>query len=1832
MTVGTDALDLRSQNKLDAQLKVWQDELLNLTRRNSLLYFKHSRSSSLEIVGRSTSEVFRRLDAPGWQFYLPSLTAPADDEPPSPPAAQPTDNELLVDGKSSAAIKVALRNLERKSSQSEIDTGLWTLYLGIGMMRWVDPADGKEAYSPIFLQPVRLITDGVASPFRLVRTDGDPVLNPALKLKLARDFGVDTDSVEAIDNDPDAVMTAIAKGVATQAEWRVDPRMVLATFTFHKAAMYQDLVDNADLINVNDHIRAMALGATAPGVDRLFFQPVDEREIDRLAPPEDLVSVRDADSTQRACIVAARDGRSFVMHGPPGTGKSQTIVNMIAEILQAGRSVLFVSEKVAALEVVHKRLEQANLSEFVLELHSSKATRKEFAAEMGRALEQRPAATSRFTKTQRAELLAARRSLNEYALAMNEQRLPLERSLHQVVGRITQLQALPQAPVTASDTKGLTPETLQTLLDAAGKLSRAWGPIERGDAFLWRAVESRAVSAARLRQVGDSLQTASSALRDLSSLLGEIEERLNLGLTKSLGDARLLGQLVSLVESNEGRQRVPVAWLVASPGEHVQVRIAELRATAQTHRFALEQAQLIGGRQFRSAPHTSARELKALIESLSADAVPVEACEKRNPWWIDAALSATGRAREVAERVVSASRYILQGFELRNQPTTRELCESLSELANYVGSPLAPEASWFDPVIHSRLGEAESTLTSLSAEYRSHRQALQDTFSERVLDQDLVALRARLRANSGLHRLGQTYRADKAVLASCSPSGQISKASLLRLDDAILWQELNSRLKAAEARHGSLLGLSYTGPATTDFDHLHRSIEMSKRVLHLAGDGPYSGLAKQLAAGATPSHELLQAANRLTNAMNEWATEVVPLFDAASLSLPSQDIGAVADWVGHVTVGLMRLKALVDNSNKAIGRTNSATDTSQLLDSLALLTRVDAHLAFAFTEDAETLGPRYTGHDSDFDAIASDLSWADAIRSSAPSQLEVPTARHLIDLGIPANQIIAKISAVEAAWQAIAEEFKSARAKELTAEFRSSLMVGEGLIGGLASTTHDIDEWARYTEARGVLIGSHLAEVVAFVEGQPVDPAKVTGIVERSILEGWVDSVIANDKRLHPLSSQERAHLAARFQELDRDLVRNAAASVIEACSAQRPTTLMGITGLIRREAEKKTRHKPIRLLLGETKEVALLLKPCFMMSPLSVSQFLPPDLRFDVVIFDEASQIKPADAANCIYRGRQLIVAGDQKQLPPSNFFDSQSNDDLDEYDEEDVDNFESLLDACRASGLTELPLRWHYRSQHESLITFSNREFYKGKLLTFPSATESADDLGVALIDAGGVYRRGGARDNPIEAQKVVERIVFHRQRHPHMTMGAVAFSSAQESAIVAEIDRQADNHPELVGLLTSDRLDGFFVKNLENVQGDERDIILLSVGYGPDENGRFTAQLGPLGKQGGERRLNVAVTRARRRLEIVSSVRASQFPNEINSAGVRHLQRYLDFAERGDIALSLDLDTGQQDTESPFEDEVLRVVREMGFEPIPQVGVAGFRIDIGAKHLSRPGAFILGIECDGAAYHSSRSARDRDRLRQEILEGLGWRIHRIWGPAWYQNRSGEETALRRALEAALEEAAPAKTTTRPVQVSVPIVTIASAVLDELPQWTEAYAVAKPRPATGRSFIDPKTRPEIWSVIVQIVEIERPIHIEVLRKRVINAFDISRSGSNVAAAYDEAFSEAIERNLVFCPSTEFVTTAAGRTAVRVPTADPDTNRRVDHVAPAERQRALWLAVLDAHRISKKDLIANVARLFGWKRVGSDIQAGLAADLTFLAESRLIQISDDDFVTGRQP
>lgn len=588
-----------------------------------------------------------------------------------------------------------------------------------------------------------------------------------------------------------------------------------------------------------------------------------------------------------------------------------------------------------------------------------------------------------------------------------------------------------------------------------------------------------------------------------------------------------------------------------------------------------------------------------------------------------------------------------------------------------------------------------------------------------------------------------------------------------------------------------------------------------------------------------------------------------------------------------------------------------------------------------------------------------------------------------------------------------------------------------------------IRAWCAWQNIRREALAIGLDPLVAQRESPDRDAVDLPALFERSFRRALLFASLEAKPALRQFFGHEHADRIARFRALDdrlaalaRDLIRARLAQAIPTDSPPSDIPKAEL-GLLKKEIGKKTRHLPVRQLLSRIPNLLPRLKPCVLMSPLSVAQYLEPSHQaFDVVIFDEASQIPVWDAIGAIARGRQLIVVGDPKQLPPTNFFNRTANDDEDDSTPEEHQDLESILDELMTHGLRHKRLQWHYRSRHEGLIAFSNRQYYENDLLTFPSP--EAGRGGVRLHHLPHArYDKGKSRTNRGEAEALVNDLVV-RLLAPSpapRSYGVVTFSQAQQKLVEDLLDQKRRDHPEIEPHFGDDPpVEGepVFVKNLESVQGDERDVILFSICYGPDESGRVSMNFGPLNRDGGERRLNVAVTRAKHEVLVYSGLRADQIDlTRTRARGVRDLKHFLDYADRGPRALtSATASTKSLPAPSEFEQLVAQRLRAAGHEVHHQVGCSGYRIDLAIVDPAHPGRYLLGLECDGPSYHRAATARDRDKLRQLILEGLGWKLHRIWSTDWWHDADAELTTLLATLPAP----APAPTPATPAAAAPP------------------------------------------------------------------------------------------------------------------------------------------------------------------------------------------------------
>lgn len=733
------------------------------------------------------------------------------------------------------------------------------------------------------------------------------------------------------------------------------------------------------------------------------------------------------------------------------------------------------------------------------------------------------------------------------------------------------------------------------------------------------------------------------------------------------------------------------------------------------------------------------------------------------------------------------------------------------------------------------------------------------------------------------------------------------------------------------------------------------------------------------------------------------------------------------------------------------------------------------------------------------------------------------------------------------------------------------------------------------------------------IDNGSIQPGKITDNLDSLRYNAVLTEAWRRHPELGEFQGTTYEELRARFAKLDHDRILMSRWEVAKAHFDNLPCAAAdsGQVGILRREINKKRRHIPIRRLLREAGQAIQKIKPVFMMSPLSIAQYLEPGaVEFDLLVIDEASQIQPVDALGAIARCKQLVVVGDQRQLPPTTFFGREMGESEDlHYDDQDADSagdVESILGLCESQGMATRMLTWHYRSKHESLIAVSNQRFYENKLFIVPSPMASGDSLGLKFrFVPDGRYDRGGSRTNRLEAIAIAEAVMRHAQCNAELSLGVVAFSSAQRDAILDEVEQRRRAEPKLEAFFMNGGPAPFFVKSLENVQGDERDVILISVGYGKDEDGKLSQNFGPLNREGGERRLNVLISRAAACCEVYSSIRACDIDlTRTPTAGVEALHHFLAYAESGTLQSAVDANPARD----VFEGHLANTLRSKGYEVVERVGVGGFHIDLGIRDPETPGRFLMGIECDGQQYRTSPWIRDRDRLRPQILELRGWKMHRVWIADWFQNPEQQTELILKAIKKARSQWNEIDRS----QSASPLSRTGSSVASRKstkPFWTRSTAdegsidSARAIDYTAADFVisDEElglmdlTDRQLQKAIRQIAIIEAPISVDEIGRRLLSLLGKGRMIATVRDRIDEAIgiladrgSVEVRKGFLYLPEQE-VFPVRNRRSTEI-----SQLRKLENIAPEEIRSALMQVIAEGIGTEAAETVASATRLLG--------------------------------------
>ena len=1084
------------------------------------------------------------------------------------------------------------------------------------------------------------------------------------------------------------------------------------------------------------------------------------------------------------------------------------------------------------------------------------------------------------------------------------------------------------------------------------------------------------------------------------------------------------------------------------------------------------------------------------------------------------------------------------------------------------------------------------------------------------------------------------------------------------------------------------------------------ALETSRRLLALLAEGPPEGSAVLL--GRTDAGAALARLEEAASRAEERSRLIASLAERFEPSILNLDVaGLLAAYRRHVNrFAPLRWLALRGPaaSLRALAkkRLPPASALVQVLEAAVRAVELGSSLDRETPFLAELIGAAARGAETSPSALRRLASFAARWRevaARAPAELRGPLSA-LPDLSAASGQVEPLGLELEKSLGDLRREL--ARVTESLVVDAAKAFAGQGgatrpdavldTVKAWLENLSALRPWTRFAAAEARVRASDLGPVADAVRQGTLAATEAAAAYERAFLERWIEATVEAATELRGFNGREHERCADAFRRSDRELIERGGPAIAALLARSRPATSASApatseVGILRREARKKTRHVSVRRLLSQIPNLLERLKPCLLMSPLSIAQYLPPSREpFDVVLFDEASQIPTHDAVGAIARGRQVIVVGDSKQLPPTAFFQVALDDEDLEADAEEpfrIEELESILDECVAAQLPSLLLRWHYRSRDERLIAFSNRNYYDDQLLTFPRPDEgkakeaepgSVHATGVHRVSVPGVFDRSKSRTNRVEAEAVV-RWVVDSLRDPHRrgrSIGIVTFNQPQQNLIEDLLDQARRKHPEIEPYFSDQAAEPVFVKNLENVQGDERDVILFSVTYAPDSAGRVWMGFGALNVEGGERRLNVAITRARFQLVVFTALDSSKIDlSRSRALGVAHLKAFLRYAE-GDVPAAR-AETGSEGKTSgltSFERAVIAGLEARGHRVDAEVGLSGYRLDVAARDPGPSGRHVLGIECDGAAYAAAPTARDRDRLRASVLAGLGWRLCRVWSLDWWQDPGRELDRIEKAIAQA--KAVPAAADASGANARLREVSTAPAEADEdrndtpgaargrrgsdrggdreselgkdpgaeepLPEEPAPPAEEKElglpayRPCALEERSTPwdsdssKGRAAAASLFVRVAEEEAPVHREVAIRRVGDSLGVARLTQALEARLEAALAQAVESGRLqrigdFLWSKR--TDPATWDAARGPGPGGEL-REPEHLAPEETGAAALLVIESAVALSREDLVRSAALLMGYRRLTSKVRLAFEKGIDLLASRGRCRIEGD--------
>lgn len=1555
----------------------------------------------------------------------------------------------------------------REEQTLEQEKGTSFLYLVLGFLNWKESDDSDIILkSPLFAVPVSInrTKENGTFVFDLQKGVDEIKINLSLKEKIKSNYNVEIPDINQGEN-PLNYFEKIQKCLdhfISNKGWYISTEVALSILDFSKLVMYRDL--DPKLWEPNHRLSEHPVIRSLIGFSDKSSEDDVETRIDSdnqkesiknlIDSAKNLKLVESADISQiKAIVDVLNTQQSYIIKGPPGTGKSQTITNLIAMALYEGKKVLFVSEKRAALEVVKSKLDKIGLGEFCLELHSDKVTKEKIIHDLYSVLNNTNIySVSNHAKSysQNSEQDIAKqysdieKNLDEYVYTLHSTWGNTGKTIYEILNKAVLLrQNCPtnQNPIElinfspkeySSDTETKILSVLEDFvktLDTLEKRTQGNLPVSEHP---WKGTNITVNSPRNIELIYDALHNWQS---QLSTLCNEIESingfntecslsdidklsdiltnysvdlsKVDLTLLKKLSNDDFENQLSQVLRSlsnsrklyfdiinnnditdsfyqklkNQNRydiyesdeeveecifpEDVTISNLtklyndINDANDHLTKQYKIIEKLSQKHNNSLKT-----GVHYNIQFGNTVADFMELISLLPDNAVPFRKILSKYD------------KNKINEIIASLKKYI-SSLNIASKIINTHCSITLDDLYQFCKKYV--DGIWLVSLINSSYRKAAKTLKNLSINGKP---------KEIVNNLELITEYYNNLANINDNR---DYL---AILNECDHSSFSPQQILDIFESLIHWNKL------LDQKFGSIFS------DNREFKDLLIAID----------DCEFMELKE------TPQTNHIRIKNDVDN-LNNIKIAYIDFFN--HLPTSENEVGNTGELNNaseSIKNILLKLNSIFKDSNVTLSHCKSSIKTiKQLQNSFKTI-----HLNSAWLK--EEIIPKEKKWNGYFDEIPN----IDQINETQKQKCQLDAIKKI---GLIDNDIyfdsLNKIQELMSDLMKIVNDHHNS--ESLAQTFYNQINSNAEQWGtdsnisiknAVARNTKAIVNQESLTDFISLTMALKTTENLGIIKyaiavcENKIDKKDIKNRVLLDIYNTIVNEIYSDKPIISTMSGYQLDNIRNTYTQLDKELlearrihIKNKLyqyqLGIINNRNYSRKTGIkvgdLTEIPLIQKEGQKIKRHIALRQLFKRASHTTIGLKPCFMMSPLAVANYIEPGtINFDLLIMDEASQVKPADALGAVARAKQFVIVGDEKQMPPSNYFAANTDSDEETDDEKDIiEGDESILEAGLSAGLPTNILKWHYRSRHESLIYFSNKYFYDNQLIVFPSPKKDTSDYGIKFEYIEDGYFSGGK--NPIEAQRIVKAAIEQILNHPNESLAIVAMNKEQSSLIEEILTQQIlDNRSaEAAWTKMTDSTEPLLIKNLETIQGDERDVIFISCTYGKDPDAKRVYQrFGPINAVGGERRLNVLFSRAKKRMHVFSSM----LPDDIKqseSKGTQLLKDFLYYAKNG-IERTTGNVTGRE-PDSDFEIAVAQLLASHGYECVPQVGVQGYFIDIAIKDPAHPGEYIMGIECDGATYHSSSFARDRDCLRQQILENLGWKIRRIWSTDWFRNPKG-------------------------------------------------------------------------------------------------------------------------------------------------------------------------------------------------------------------------------------